>query len=91
MWTSAFFGAKNFGFFEIYGVSAWTSGGGLSQCGHFANKGEVVNFSRFCEDFFCGRPLTEKKQASFAQSCRYYAGNRKNAYYRLSSQVLLHP
>jgi len=31
MRTSALFGAKNFGFFEIYG--------GLSHCGHFADKG----------------------------------------------------
>jgi len=26
VWTSALFGAKNFGFFEIYGVSARTRG-----------------------------------------------------------------
>jgi len=40
MGTSALFGAKN-GFFEIYGVSARIRvGGGLSQCGHFADKVE---------------------------------------------------
>jgi len=32
MWTSAFFGAKNCGFFEIYRVSEGQ--GGLSQHGH---------------------------------------------------------
>jgi len=49
MRTSALFGAKNFGFFEIYGVSA--RAGGLSQCGHFSDKG--VNFFAI----LCGRPL----------------------------------
>jgi len=34
----ALFGAKNFGFFEIYGVSA-RRGGGLSQWRHFADNG----------------------------------------------------
>jgi len=59
MRTSALFGAKDSGFFEIYIVSARTIGGeGLSLCGHFADKGERVNFSRFCADFFYGRPLT---------------------------------
>jgi len=33
MRTTALFGAKYYGFFEIYGVSARTRG--LSQCGHF--------------------------------------------------------
>jgi len=45
MWTSVFLCAKNFGFFEIYGVSARM---GVSQCGYFVDKGEGVNFSRFC-------------------------------------------
>jgi len=44
MRTSALFGAKNFGFFEIYGVSTRT-------------REEGVNFSRFCADVFYGRPL----------------------------------
>jgi len=39
MRTSALFGAKSFGFYEIYGVSART-------------KGKGVNFSRFCADVF---------------------------------------
>jgi len=59
MRTYALFGAKNFGFFEIYGVSARTRKEGLSQCGHFSNNGEGVNFSRFCTDFFNGLPLKE--------------------------------
>jgi len=53
MWTSALFGAKNFEFFKIYGVSTRTRG--LSQCRHFADKEEGVIFSRFCEDVFYGR------------------------------------
>jgi len=58
MLTFALFGAKNFGFFEIYIVSARTRGeGDLSQCGHFAKKGGGVNFSRFCADVLYGRPL----------------------------------
>jgi len=39
MRTSALFGAKNFRFFKIYGVSVRTKRE-LSQCGHFADKGE---------------------------------------------------
>jgi len=46
-------GAKNFLFFEIYGMS----GGGLSQCGHFTDKGGGVNFLRFCADVLHRRPL----------------------------------
>jgi len=38
--TSALFGAKYYGFFEICGVSARKRGEGLSQCGYFADKGE---------------------------------------------------
>jgi len=44
MWTSALFGAKNFGFFEIYGESART-------------RGEGVNFSGFYAVVFYGWPL----------------------------------
>jgi len=46
MRTSALFGKKNFGFFEIYGVSAPT-------------KGEGVNFLQFCADVFYGWPLID--------------------------------
>jgi len=35
--TSALFGAKNFKFFKIYGVSARTRGRS-SKCGHFADQ-----------------------------------------------------
>jgi len=38
----ALFGAKNFEFFEIYGVSARTEG--LSQYGHFSDKEEGGQF-----------------------------------------------
>jgi len=56
MRTSTLFGAKNFRFFEICGVSARTRGD-LSKCGHFADKGGGVNFSRFCGDSFMDDPL----------------------------------
>jgi len=59
MRMSALFGAKNFKFFEIYGVPAQTGErGGLSQYGNFSDKGKGVNFSRFCADVFYGQPLT---------------------------------
>jgi len=44
---------KNFGFFEIYGVSARTRGGGGTASGHFVDKGETGE-SQF---FACGYPL----------------------------------
>jgi len=56
MRASALFLAKNFIFFEICGVSARTREG-MSQCGHFVDKGES-SFSRFCADVFYGRPLS---------------------------------
>jgi len=55
MRTYALFGSKNFGFFEITGVSARTRGKGVEPV---RTKGEGVNFSRFCADVFYGRPLT---------------------------------
>jgi len=59
MRTSSLFCAKNFGFFKIYCVSARIRGEkGLNQCGHFSDKREGVNFSRFCADVFYGRPLS---------------------------------
>jgi len=53
MRTSAIFWGKRLGFFKIYGVSAWTSG--LSQCGHFADKGEGGGGQFFA--ILCGRLL----------------------------------
>jgi len=48
MRTSALFGTKNTGVFEIYGVSTRT-------------RGKGVNFSRFCADvLFYGRSLIKK-------------------------------
>jgi len=60
MRTSALFCAKNFRFFEIYGLSHRQ--GGLSQGGHFSDKGEEVGqFFAICADVFYGRPLIENK------------------------------
>jgi len=56
MWTSALFSTKNFGFFEIYGVSARTRGRVVEPVRRFFGQGGV-NFSRFCADFFYGRPI----------------------------------
>jgi len=50
------FGAKTFGFFEIYGVSSRTRGEGIKPVRTFCGQGEGVNFSRFCADIFYGRP-----------------------------------
>jgi len=50
MRTSARFGEKHIGFFEIYGVSARTRG--------VESVREGVNFSPFCADDFYGWPLT---------------------------------
>jgi len=36
-------------------------GRGLSQCGHFADKGGEVNFLRFCADVLYGRSLMQSK------------------------------
>jgi len=45
--------------------------GGLSQCGHFADK-RGVNFSRFCADVFYGRPLTQNFNNGTCQSLYRY-------------------
>jgi len=65
-----FFGENNFGFFEIYGVSARISGrGGLSQCGNFADKGGGGSiFYDFVQTSFTDGPLvhiSEYKIASY--------------------------
>jgi len=72
MRTSALFGAKNLGFFKIYGVSA--RGSGVEPV---RTKGEgKVNFSRFCADVFYGRPLRKSilrnslKQVIFGKNCQ---------------------
>jgi len=51
------FWRKNFGFFEIYGVSARTEGG-RGAVRTFCRQ--EVNFSRFCADIFHGSPLLFK-------------------------------
>jgi len=50
------FGAKKFGFFEIYGVFARTSG--VEPVRTFYGQGEErITFSPFCVDVFYGRSL----------------------------------
>jgi len=55
MRTSTLFDAKNFGFFEIFGVSAWTRGRGCASADILWIRG---NFSRFCADVLYGWPLS---------------------------------
>jgi len=44
---------QNIGFFEIYGVSARkTEEGGLSQCGHYSDKGRGSIFRDFVRTSF---------------------------------------
>jgi len=52
---SELFGAKKFGFFEVYGCSHGQ--GRFNQCEHFPDKEEKLSFSRFCADVFFGQPL----------------------------------
>jgi len=67
MRTSALFGAKNFGLFKIYGVSAPTRVEGmLSQCGHFADKGEGGQFFTI----LCGRLLWTAPKNTFVNYCK---------------------
>jgi len=54
MRKSVLFGAKNSGFFEIYGVPARTRGVEPVRT-FFGQGGEGFNFSRFCADVFYGR------------------------------------
>jgi len=55
----AHFGAKNFGYFEIYGVSAPTRRG-FEPLRTFCKQEGGINFSRFCADALYGRSLTDK-------------------------------
>jgi len=52
MWTSALFGAKNVGFFEIYGVTART-GGEVEPVRTFCEQGGEAQFFAI----LCRRPL----------------------------------
>jgi len=57
-----FLAQKNLGFFEIYVVSARTRReGGLSQCGHYADKGEGSIFRDFMRTSFMESPQTGMK------------------------------
>jgi len=53
--ASALFGEKNFGFFEIYGVSAWTWGVRVEPVRTFFGQG---GGGQFFADVLYGRPLT---------------------------------
>jgi len=64
MRTSALFGAKKFGLFEIYRVSART-------------RGEGVNFARFYADVFYGRPLKHQNEA-FKKLASFWAQRWQN-------------
>jgi len=55
--ASALVSPKNFGFFEIYGLSARTSEErGLSQCGHFSDKEEGSVFRDLVWTSFMDNP-----------------------------------
>jgi len=53
LWTFAVFSAKNFEFFEIYDVFAWTRGEGVEPMQAFSGQGEVAIFFVI----LCRRPL----------------------------------
>jgi len=56
MQTSTLFDAKNFGFFEIYDMSARTGERRVIQCGHFTDKREGVIFRDFVRTSFMDGP-----------------------------------
>jgi len=58
MWTSAFFGGKNFRFFEIYGVSARTRREGVEPMRAFFGQGGGVGviFRDFVRTSFMDGP-----------------------------------
>jgi len=66
MQTSVLFGAKNFGFFEIYGVSPRTRGRrGLSQ----SDKGEGSFFRDFVRTSFMDGPLQYAWKSNYCSNC----------------------
>jgi len=54
--TSVIFGAKKYGFFEIYGISTRTRGEGVGPVRNFLRT-RGINFLRFRVDVLYGRPL----------------------------------
>jgi len=70
MRTSVHFGAKNSDFlkFMVYPHGQ----GGLSQYGHFTDKGERVNFPRISADVLYGGPLTVSPFAFKLETGRYH-------------------
>jgi len=69
MWT---FWCKNYRVFRnLWYVRTDKGEGGLSQCGHFADKrGGGGHISRFCADVFYGRPLIEN---TLTETVKYLA------------------
>jgi len=78
MRTSALFGAKYYGFIEVYGVFAQTRGvGGWTSADILRTRGGI-NISRFCADIFYGRPLRKTfsawKKAILQYGDKFYSG-----------------
>jgi len=74
------FCCKNFGFFEIYGVSVRTRRvGRLSQCERFSDKREGVNFLRFCADVLYGWPFIKINLVSVLGFIRHFS--KKNCFF----------
>jgi len=57
MRMSTLFGAKNFGFFEIYGVSAPTKWEGVEPVRTFCGQGGGPGVGQFFFAILCGRLL----------------------------------
>jgi len=84
MRTSALCGEKSFGFFEIYGVAARTGGVKPGR-----TRGEGVNFSRFCADFFYGQPLIQKPIDKTPVRSRDGHGSSVRLHFRIRIWVFL--
>jgi len=69
MRTCALIGAKNFGIFEIYGVSARTREEGVEAVRTRGVGG--VNFSRFCADVFYEQDYNYKTKTITTKWLRY--------------------
>jgi len=75
--ASALYGAKNFGFLKINGVSARTRG--IEQVRTFFGKGEKgVNFSRFCADVLYGWPLLHLRKTMLSHHAKNPGSNEIN-------------
>jgi len=72
MRTFALYGAKNFGYFEIYGVSARTRGAEPVRI----FGGQVGQFMRFCTDVIYGQPLTVMQPFTPDELCGQVSSNQ---------------